>query len=61
MGGRGNRSTRRKSAPVSLRPPQILHDFILSSNPARRFGKPATKNLISGTALWDLKYFTVGV
>jgi hypothetical protein len=32
--GRGNRSTRRKPAPVPLCPPQIPHD--LGSNPGRR-------------------------
>jgi hypothetical protein len=34
--GRGNRSTRRNPAPVSLCPPQIPHD--LGSNPGRRGG-----------------------
>jgi hypothetical protein len=38
--GKGNRSTRRKSAPVLLCAPQIPHD--LTSNPDRRRGKPAT-------------------
>jgi hypothetical protein len=37
--GRGNRSTRRKPAPVSLCSPQIPHD--LGSNPGRHGGKPA--------------------
>jgi hypothetical protein len=37
---RGNRSTRRKPAPVPLYQPQIPHD--LGSNPGRRGGKPAT-------------------
>jgi hypothetical protein len=46
--GRGNRSTRRKPAPVPLFPPQIPHD--LGSNPGRRSGKPATNRLSHGTA-----------
>jgi hypothetical protein len=46
--GRGNRSTRRKPAPVPLCPPQIPHD--LGSNPGRRGGKPATNRLSYGTA-----------
>jgi hypothetical protein len=46
--GRGNRSTRRKPAPVPLCPPQIPHD--LGSNPGRRGGKPATNRLSCGTA-----------
>jgi hypothetical protein len=47
--GRGNRSTRRKPAPVPLCPPPIPHD--LGSNPGRRGGKPATNRLSYGTAL----------
>jgi hypothetical protein len=47
--GRGNRSTRRKPAPVPLCPPQFPHD--LGSNPGRRGGKPATNRLSCGTAL----------
>jgi hypothetical protein len=50
--GRGNRSTRRKPAPVPLCPPQIPHD--LTSNPARRGGKPATNRLGYGAV------FTLG-
>jgi hypothetical protein len=46
--GRGNQSTRRKPAPVTLCPPQILHD--LGSNPGHRGGKPATNHLRYGTA-----------
>jgi hypothetical protein len=46
--GRGNRSTRRKPAPVQLYPPQIPHD--LGSNPGRRGGKPATNRLSYVTA-----------
>jgi hypothetical protein len=47
MIGRGNRSTRRKPAPVPLSPPQSLH----FANSGRRCGKPATKSLSYGTAL----------
>jgi hypothetical protein len=47
--GSGIQSTRRKSAPVPLRPPQIPHD--LGSNPGRRGGKPATNRLSYGTAI----------
>jgi hypothetical protein len=43
--GRGNRSTRRKPAPVPLSPPQIPHDVIPGSNPCRSGGKPATNRL----------------
>jgi hypothetical protein len=46
--GRGNRSTRRKPAPVPLYPPQIPHD--LGSNPGLRGGKPASNRLSHGTA-----------
>jgi hypothetical protein len=46
--GRGNRSTRRKPAPVPLCPPQVPHD--LGSNPGRRSGKPATNRLSYGKA-----------
>jgi hypothetical protein len=52
--GRGNRSTRRRPAPVSLCPPQISHD--LGSNPGRRGGKPATNRLSYGTAWTQYKY-----
>jgi hypothetical protein len=48
--GRGNRSTRRKPAPVPLCPPQIPHD--LGSYLGRRGGKPATNRLSYGTAFW---------
>jgi hypothetical protein len=51
--GRGNRSTRRKPAPVPLCPPQIPHD--LGSNPGRRDGKPATNRLSCGTALHSVR------
>jgi hypothetical protein len=51
--GRGNRSTRRKPAPVPLCPPRIPHD--LESNPGRRGGKPATNRLSYGTAKKNIK------
>jgi hypothetical protein len=41
MIGRGNRSTRRKPAPVPLYPPQTPH-ACPDANPGRRGGKPAT-------------------
>jgi hypothetical protein len=50
MIGKGNRSTRRKPAPVSLCPPQN-HMFCPDANPGRRRGKPATNRLSYGTAL----------
>jgi hypothetical protein len=43
----GNRSTRRKPAPVLLCSPQMPHD--LGSNPDHRGGKPATNRLSYGT------------
>jgi hypothetical protein len=46
---RGNRSTRRKPAPVPLCPSQIPYD--LGSNPGRRGGKPATNRLSYGATL----------
>jgi hypothetical protein len=46
MIGRGNRSTRRKPAPVPLCPPQTPH----AVKPGRRVGKPATNRLSYGTA-----------
>jgi hypothetical protein len=49
--GRGNRSTRRKPAPVPLCPPQIPHDKDLGSNQGSRGRKPATNRLSYGTAL----------
>jgi hypothetical protein len=51
---RGNRSTRRKPAPVPLCPPQIPLDQTLvraGSTPGRRGGKPATNRLSYGAAL----------
>jgi hypothetical protein len=46
--GMGNRSTRRKPAPMPLCPPQNPHT---GSKPGRRGGKPATNRLSYGTAL----------
>jgi hypothetical protein len=47
---RGNRSTRRKPAPVSLCPPQNSH-ACPDANPGCRGGKPATNRLSYGTAI----------
>jgi hypothetical protein len=48
--GRGNRSTRRKPAPVPVRPPQINPTWPdRDSNPGRSGGKPATNRLSYGT------------
>jgi hypothetical protein len=44
MIGRGNRSTRRKPAPVQLCPPQTPHAYP-DANPARRGWKPATNTV----------------
>jgi hypothetical protein len=49
MIGRGNRSTRRKPAPVPLCPPQTKHAYP-DANPGRRGGKPATNRLSYDTA-----------
>jgi hypothetical protein len=49
MIGRGNRSTRRKPAPVALCPPQTPH-ACLDAIPGRRGGKPATNRLSYRTA-----------
>jgi hypothetical protein len=38
-----NRSTRRKSAPVTFCPPQIPYDPHLGMSPGRRDGKPANR------------------
>jgi hypothetical protein len=46
---RGNRSIRRKPAPVSLCPPQTPH-ACPAANPGRRGGKPTTNRLSYGTA-----------
>jgi hypothetical protein len=45
MNGRGNRSTRRKPAPMPRCPPETPHAI-----PGRRGGKPATNRLSYGTA-----------
>jgi hypothetical protein len=50
MIGRGNRSTRRRPAPVPLCPPQTPH-ACPDANPGRRGGKPATNCLSYCTAL----------
>jgi hypothetical protein len=47
--GRGNRSVRRKSCPVTFCPPQLSHNMI--SNPGRHGGKRATSHLSYGTAM----------
>jgi hypothetical protein len=47
--GRGNRSTRRKAAPVLLCLPQTPH-ACPDANPSRRCGKSATNRLSYGTA-----------
>jgi hypothetical protein len=49
MIGRGNRSTRRKPAPVPLCPPQNPY-CCPEANPGRRGGKPASNRLSYGTA-----------
>jgi hypothetical protein len=56
--GRGNRSTRRKPAPVSLCPPQTPH-ACPDANPGRRGGKPATNRLSYGAAnsLENISYY----
>jgi hypothetical protein len=51
--GRGNRSTRRKPAPMPLHPRQIPHDP--GSKPGLRGGKPETNRLSYGSMLhkWE--------
>jgi hypothetical protein len=49
MIGRGNRSTQRKPAPVSLCTPETPHAYP-DANPGRRDGKPATNRFSYGTA-----------
>jgi hypothetical protein len=49
MTGKGNRSTRRKPAPVPLCPPQVPH-ACPDANPGLRGEKPATNCLSYGTA-----------
>jgi hypothetical protein len=55
MIGRGNRSTRRKSAPVPLCPSQTPH-ACPDANPGRFCGKPTTNRLSYGTATRALGY-----
>jgi hypothetical protein len=54
--GRGNRSTRRKPAPVPLWPPQIPHYLTWARTRAAAVGKPAIKRLSYGTARRLSKY-----
>jgi hypothetical protein len=54
MIGRGNRSTRRKPAPVPLGPPQTPH-ACPDANPGRRGRKPGTNRLSYGTAYYYLR------
>jgi hypothetical protein len=58
MIGRGNRSTRRKPAPVPLCPPQTPYASP-DAKPSRGGGKPATNRLSYGTYMW--KYFKMGL
>jgi hypothetical protein len=51
MIGKGNRSTRRKTAPVPLCLPQTPH-ACPDVNPGHRCGKPATNRLSYGTAYY---------
>jgi hypothetical protein len=61
MIGRGNRSTRRKPAPVPLCPPQIPH-ACPDANPGRRGGNPGTNRLSYDKAKALLRlYTTAGV
>jgi hypothetical protein len=50
MSGRGNRSIRRKPAPVPLCPPQTSH-ALHGPEPGRRGGKPGTSRLSYDTAI----------
>jgi hypothetical protein len=54
MIGKGNRSTRRKPAPVPLCSPQTP-TCCRDANPGRRDGKPATNRLSCGTAFLEVK------
>jgi hypothetical protein len=56
--GRGNRSTRRKPAPMPLCPPQTPH-ACPDGNPGRRGGKPEINRLSYGKAIMyiNLKLF----
>jgi hypothetical protein len=55
MIGRGNRSTRKKPAPVPLCPQQNP-TCCPDANPGRRGGKPATNRLSYGTAKFLGRY-----
>jgi hypothetical protein len=46
MSGRGNRSTRRKPAPVPLCPPQIRHDLMRTRTRAAAVGSPLRKRTV---------------
>jgi hypothetical protein len=59
MIGKGNRSTRRKLAPMPLCPPQTPHDCP-DANPGRRGGKPATNRLNYGTAFFATVFSPFG-
>jgi hypothetical protein len=54
MIGKGNRSTRRKPAPVPFCPPQTPHAYT-GTNPGHSGGKPATNRLSYGTAFVQCK------
>jgi hypothetical protein len=54
MIGRGDRSTRRKPAPVPLYPPQIPHN-LTGANSVRGGGKPATNCFSYATAYQNTK------
>jgi hypothetical protein len=58
MSGRGNRSTRRKPAPVPLCPPQIPHNLTRAQTRSAAVGKPATIHLSYGTAYFKLSLLT---
>jgi hypothetical protein len=53
--GRGNRSTRRKPAPVPLRPPKIPHELTWA-----RSGNLAINIVSHGTAIINGKYVRTG-
>jgi hypothetical protein len=60
MIGRGNRSTRRKPAPVPLCAPQTPH-ACPDTNPGRCGGKPVTNRLSYGTASGNIKVITLTI
>jgi hypothetical protein len=55
----GNRSTRRKPAPVTICPPQTPTCYP-DTNPGRRGGKPASNRLSYGTA-FQLGYYKIRI